>query len=149
MAVGHISLTAGGVAAMRQVDQKLIFIPVVFFLLRIWGTIQFIISSTISPQHCISYDAYIILYILAYLQVRPAVLLHQLLLFSCRLLVMVGKDGATLFSMCSLPNSWGIKCFIAVQPEILPVVQTVYKHLVTIVFILILMTPSEETNFNF
>lgn len=68
----YANLFTGRVAAMKQVDQKLIFIPVVFLLLRVWGTLQFIISFSISIHHCycVSHDAYIILYILAYLQVK-------------------------------------------------------------------------------
>lgn len=66
----YTNLFTGGVAAMRQVDQKLIFIPVVFLLLRVWGTLQFIVSFSISIHHCycVSHDAHIILSILAYLQ---------------------------------------------------------------------------------
>lgn len=68
----YTNLFTGGVAAMRQVDQKLIFIPVVFLLLRVWGTLQFIVSFSISIHHCycVSHDAHIILSILAYLQVK-------------------------------------------------------------------------------
>lgn len=69
--VYRTGLSAGGVATMKQVDRKLIFIPVIFLLLRIWGTLQFIVASaiTITQCYCISYPAYIILSILAYLQV--------------------------------------------------------------------------------
>ena len=71
MMTHRISLSASGVAAMRQVDQKLIFIPVMFFLLRLWGTIQFIVASAVSIHQCqcVSHDAYVIISILAYLQV--------------------------------------------------------------------------------
>ena len=71
MAVDYTDLSTGRATAIRQIDQKLIFIPVMFFLLRVWGTIQFIVLSAVSVHHCacVSHDAYITLYILSYLQV--------------------------------------------------------------------------------
>jgi len=59
-------------SAIQQVDRKLIFIPIIFLLLRMWGTVQFIVASSIHKKHCdhcISHSASIVLYILAYLQV--------------------------------------------------------------------------------
>ena len=72
MAVDYTNLSTGRATAIRQIDQKLIFIPVMFILLRIWGSVQFIVISTVSVHHCqcVSHVSYIILYILAYLQVR-------------------------------------------------------------------------------
>ena len=37
----HNYLSSGLVAAVRKADSKLVFIPVMFVLLRMWGTIQF------------------------------------------------------------------------------------------------------------
>lgn len=34
-------LSSGLVAAVRKADSKLVFIPMVFVLLRIWGTLEF------------------------------------------------------------------------------------------------------------
>lgn len=73
-----MTLSVGVMAAIQQVDRKLIFIPVVFLLLRIWGTIQFIVSSSIHKDHsnCVSHGAFIILYILSYFQVSSNKLHH-------------------------------------------------------------------------
>ena len=40
-------LSAGLVSAVRKADSKLVFIPVMFVLLRMWGTIQFVYTFII------------------------------------------------------------------------------------------------------
>eukprot|EP00731_Ephydatia_muelleri_P014841 Em0008g561a len=40
------------VAMIQQVDRKLLFIPIVFILLRIWGTLEFIFTEVYSKYFC-------------------------------------------------------------------------------------------------
>lgn len=39
-------------ASVQKADRKLTFIPIMFILLRIWGTIQFFYSIIVSPYLC-------------------------------------------------------------------------------------------------
>lgn len=52
------SLNANLVALLRKSDKKLIAIPVLFVLLRMWGTLQFFYSlavgKLVSPDSCTS-----------------------------------------------------------------------------------------------
>ena len=41
-------ISVSTVATIRRADKKLTFIPVVFILLRIWGTIQFFYASGVA-----------------------------------------------------------------------------------------------------
>lgn len=68
-------LSAGLVNAVRKADSKLVFIPVMFVLLRIWGTVQFFYLLSANPQtspqgcSCIHTDYYRGLIFLGVMQV--------------------------------------------------------------------------------
>lgn len=53
-------LSSGLVAAVRKADSKLVFIPMVFVLLRMWGTLQFFYGFAIRPttEACIHTNHY-------------------------------------------------------------------------------------------
>ena len=72
-------LSAGLVNAVRKADSKLVFIPMVFVLLRAWGTMQFFYTVTVhltpiteSPHrcYCVSPAYYKGLVFLGVMQVR-------------------------------------------------------------------------------
>lgn len=42
------------VAMIQQVDKKLLFIPIVFILLRMWGTLEFVLTELYSNYFCIN-----------------------------------------------------------------------------------------------
>ncbi|KAL5491498.1 hypothetical protein EMCRGX_G016797 [Ephydatia muelleri] len=47
------------VAMIQQVDRKLLFIPIVFILLRIWGTLEFIFTEVYSKYFCTNSPAFL------------------------------------------------------------------------------------------
>lgn len=54
---GYVSIETKMKAAFNHVDQKLIWIPIVFFIVRIWGTLRYFISLIPSCRH-ICHDVY-------------------------------------------------------------------------------------------
>ena len=67
-------ISMGLVAAVQKADRRLTLIPVVFILLRIWGTIQFFYSIIVTrsiPNYneCVSNGVSVGFLILGYLQV--------------------------------------------------------------------------------
>jgi len=67
-------ISSGLVAVVQKADRKFTLIPVVFILLRIWGTIQFFYSIVVTrsiPNYneCVSNGVSIGFLILGYLQV--------------------------------------------------------------------------------
>ncbi len=58
--------------SIKRVDQRLLVIPLVFVLLRIWGTIQFFFTLTISyywDSGCVSKSIYYVHYSLGIMEV--------------------------------------------------------------------------------
>eukprot|EP00731_Ephydatia_muelleri_P014825 Em0008g545a len=53
------SLDQAKVAMIQQVDRKLLFIPIVFILLRIWGTLEFIFTEVYSKYFCTNSPAFL------------------------------------------------------------------------------------------
>ena len=53
---GYVSIETKMKAAFNHVDQKLLWIPIVFFMVRIWGTLRYIISLTPSCRY-VCYDS--------------------------------------------------------------------------------------------
>ena len=41
-------MSVSSVSAIKRIDKKLTFIPVIFILLRVWGTVQFFYSSGVA-----------------------------------------------------------------------------------------------------
>ena len=72
----HNYLSSGLVAAVRKADSKLVFIPLVFVLLRMWGTLQFFYTVALPkvPGHklCISTNYYHGLVFLGVMQVSES-----------------------------------------------------------------------------
>ena len=71
-------LSSGLVAAVRKADSKLVFIPMVFVLLRMWGTLEFFYSVALPKVHhsrglCIHTNYYHGLVFLGVMQVRKKV----------------------------------------------------------------------------
>lgn len=48
---GYVSIETKMKAAFNHVDQKLLWIPIVFFMVRIWGTLRYFISLMPSCHH--------------------------------------------------------------------------------------------------
>jgi len=63
----------GVLTLLRKSDRKLIFVPVMFVLLRIWGTVHFFVTFAIPDNHhlyyCVERKFYIIFTVLGTLQV--------------------------------------------------------------------------------
>ena len=60
------------VAAVQSVDRKLLFIPMIFILLRMWGTLQFFYSLIISKHlqcGCVPTNLHIGFLVFGYLHV--------------------------------------------------------------------------------
>ncbi|KAL5491482.1 hypothetical protein EMCRGX_G016778 [Ephydatia muelleri] len=55
----HQSQDQAKVAMIQQVDRKLLFIPIVFILLRIWGTLEFIFTEVYSKYFCTNSPAFL------------------------------------------------------------------------------------------
>eukprot|EP00731_Ephydatia_muelleri_P014851 Em0008g571a len=65
----HQSQDQAKVAMIQQVDRKLLFIPIVFILLRIWGTLEFIFTEVYSKYFCTNSPAFLgVLLALRFLQ---------------------------------------------------------------------------------
>ena len=65
-------LSSGLVTAVQKADRKLTFIPIIFILLRIWGTIQFFYSIGVSKytkSQCVPEGVFYRYLVLGYLQV--------------------------------------------------------------------------------
>ena len=65
------------VAAVRRADRKLTFIPVVFILLRLWGTAQFIYASSVyhvTYFGCVPKSYAVGFTFFAYMQVREVIM---------------------------------------------------------------------------
>ena len=95
-AANRISLSEGVITAIQQVDRKLIYIPVMFLLLRMWGTVQFIVASSIHKtdcHHCISQPASIFLYILGYLQVSHGLCHNHIASYDITFAQGIGDGG--------------------------------------------------------
>lgn len=67
-------------AQLRKIENKLMAIPIVFILLRMWGSLQFLvsivvfnISGAIDSDGCVSLATYVVYYILAILQVSRCI----------------------------------------------------------------------------
>ena len=71
----HNYLSSGLVAAVRKADSKLVFIPMVFVLLRMWGTLEFfyLVALPKVHGHCIHTNYYQGLVFLGVMQVRNKV----------------------------------------------------------------------------
>ena len=57
---------------LKEVDNRLLFIPIMFLLLRIWGTIQFFFSIGVANHNvcgCIPKEIHTVFYVLGILQV--------------------------------------------------------------------------------
>jgi len=69
-------LSSGLVTAVQRADRKLTFIPIMFILLRIWGTIQFFYSILVSIFYrngqCVPEWAFNGYLVLGYMQVSTA-----------------------------------------------------------------------------
>lgn len=67
------SVSESTVVTMQRADKKLTLIPVVFILLRMWGTIQFITISAVDHLiyfGCVPYSYAVVFKVLAYMQVQ-------------------------------------------------------------------------------
>ncbi len=53
---GYVSIETKMKAAFNHVDQKLLWIPIVFFMVRIWGTLRYFISLMPTCHH-VCYDS--------------------------------------------------------------------------------------------
>ena len=65
-------LSSGLVTAVQRADRKLTFIPIIFILLRIWGTIQFFYSIVVikyTKGQCVPGWVFYGYLVLGYLQV--------------------------------------------------------------------------------
>ena len=63
---------------IEQAEKRLIYIPIVFLILRIWGTIQYFYSIGVSGRNhdgCIPHGVQIVFYLLGIVQV--------LIIFTC------------------------------------------------------------------
>lgn len=57
---------------IEQAEKRLMFIPIVFLILRIWGTIQYFYSIGVSGRNrdgCIPHEVQIVFYFLGIMQV--------------------------------------------------------------------------------
>ncbi len=66
-------LSAGLISVVKKADRKLTFIPIVFVLLRIWGTIQFFYSLAVSQYiscACTTQVIATVFTVLTYFQVK-------------------------------------------------------------------------------
>lgn len=67
---------------MQQIQKKLYFIPAAFIIVRMWGTLQFIISifvfnlKKVHVNGCVQKDYYPLYFSLAILQVKIRVNVH-------------------------------------------------------------------------
>ena len=61
----------GVLTLLRKSDRKLVFIPVMFVLLRMWGTIHFFVSFIMPSSHlyCVKMKLYVVFTVLGILQV--------------------------------------------------------------------------------
>ena len=67
---------------LRKIENKLLAIPIVFILLRMWGSLQFLVSivvfnvpGAVDSDGCVSLATYVVYYILAILQVSHCIYL--------------------------------------------------------------------------
>ena len=61
---------------MVRVETRLLAIPLIFILLRIWGTIQFFFSLAVADNvrnGCVPHSNHVAFFVLGILQVRPCV----------------------------------------------------------------------------
>ena len=66
------------VAMAENVEKRLLYIPLVFILLRIWGSIQFFFSLAVSNDNqdgCIPNVVHTVFFVLGILQVFPVIVL--------------------------------------------------------------------------
>ncbi len=73
-------LSAGLVSVVKKADRKLTFIPIVFVLLRMWGTIQFFYSLAVARYikcACTTPGISLGFELLGYLQVSTLMLLDR------------------------------------------------------------------------
>ena len=64
------------VAMAENVEKRLLYIPLVFILLRIWGSIQFFFSLAVSNDNldgCIPNVVHTVFFVLGILQVFPVI----------------------------------------------------------------------------
>ena len=83
--------------AINRIDNKLLFIPLAFVLIRMWGMLQFIFTVSVSKfwkdHGCVSYPIHIVHLVLGVLEVsdrnnKPGLFYVELYLFT-QLLVML------------------------------------------------------------
>ena len=66
------------VAMAENVEKRLLYIPLVFILLRIWGSIQFFFSLAVADDNqdgCIPNVVHTVFFVLGILQVFPVIVL--------------------------------------------------------------------------
>ena len=66
------------VAMAENVEKRLLYIPLVFILLRIWGSIQFFFSLAVADDNqdgCIPNVVHTVFFVLGILQVFPVIFL--------------------------------------------------------------------------